>query len=156
MSELSQGRPRVLLIAYGNPGRGDDGAAWLVADSIEERWGNRIDILCFHQLDIVLAERFTQCDLVIFVDAETTETAQGRPPTLLVPSAELREVTHILDPSALLGLGQAIYHARPTAYLVTVFAHRFEFGDAISPETRSDIDRAVRDIDNLLQEVLSS
>ena len=156
MNELPPRCPRVLFVAYGNPGRGDDGAAWLVADSIEERWGNRIDILRFHQLDIVLAERFAQCDVVIFVDAETTETAQGRSPTLLTPSAELREVTHILDPAALLGLGQAIYHARPRAYLVTVFAHRFEFGDAISPETRSDIDRAVRDIENLLHEVLPS
>ena len=150
MNEEQANSPRILLIGYGNPARGDDKAGWLVADRIEERWGNRIDVLRFHQLDIMLAEQFANYDVVVFVDAETTDLGQGRPPTLLQPSLELREVTHILEPASVLGICKAVYHAEPKAYLVTVSAQTFEFVGTISPETRRDIDRAVADIDELL------
>ena len=141
----------ILIIGYGNPGRGDDAAGWLAAEAIEKHWADRVEVMTLHQLDVVLAERFVSCDIVVFVDAEATEESTGRALTRLYPNNDLCDVTHCPDPAGVLGLAKTLYAAEPEAYLVTVCATQFNFGEPPSPETARDIERAVGEIDELLQ-----
>ncbi|MFH1740173.1 MAG: hydrogenase maturation protease [bacterium] len=151
MSATAVKKTQMLVIGYGNPGRGDDAAGWRVAERIEELWGDRVETVTLHQLDVVLAERIAGCDLVVFVDAEASNEPIGKSPTRLYPTAELQDVGHTLNPETILGLGKTLYQAEPEAYLVTIAAHNFNFGEPLSAETEQDCTRAATDIEGLLK-----
>ena len=70
----------MLIVAYGNPLRSDDGLAWRVADALEGKFSSlQVEILRLHQLTPELAESVSHVDAVIFVDAASAE-AGGRLP----------------------------------------------------------------------------
>src|SRR5688500_15134586 len=54
-----------LLLAYGNPLRGDDGAAWEVAQFLGRC--TDVEVACIHQLTEDLAMRVAQADGVLFI-----------------------------------------------------------------------------------------
>ncbi|HPA44825.1 MAG TPA: hydrogenase maturation protease [bacterium] len=150
MNSSAQNSPRILIVGYGNPGRGDDAAGWLVAEDLEKRWSDRAEVLILHQLDIVVAEKLPQFDLVIFIDAEERENPPGRSLATLEPSPGTSDFTHTLEPGTLLTLAKTLYDWEPEAYLITVYAKSFEFGDPPSDETQRDIERAVSEIEQFL------
>ena len=150
MNESERTFPRILIVGYGNPGRGDDAAGWRVAEILEKRWGDKVEVLILHQLDIVVAERIPQFDLVIFIDAEEQENPPGRSLATLEPSPGTSDFTHTLEPGTLLTLAKTLYESEPEAYLITVYAKSFEFGDPPSEETLRDIERAVAEIEQFL------
>ncbi len=143
--------PHILVIGYGNPGRGDDAAGWLVAEAIERQWGNAVEVQTLHQLDVVIAEQLSDFDLVVFVDAEITDAPNGRSLARISPSDELQDVTHTITPQSVLGLGRSLYNVEPEAYLTGVYGHRFDFGAEITKETARDIKRAVSEINRLIE-----
>jgi Ni,Fe-hydrogenase maturation factor len=52
----SRAMPRILIVAYGNPMRCDDGVAWRAADALETNsCGGNVEILRRHQLAPELA-----------------------------------------------------------------------------------------------------
>lgn len=140
-----------LIVGYGNPGRGDDAAGWLVAEKVERRWGDRVEVTTLHQLDVVLAERLSSHQRVVFVDAEVTEDDTRLSPTRLEPATDIWDLTHSLTPQAILALASSLYNAQPEGYLVTVRAERFDFGALPSARTLQDVERAVDDIERILK-----
>ena len=60
---------RVLVIAYGNPIRSDDGVAWHAAEEIRRKLESLVEVICVHQLTPELAEEISRVSTVIFVDA---------------------------------------------------------------------------------------
>jgi len=61
----------VLIIGYGNPLRGDDGAGWQAAGILKERIRDeRVQVVRSHQLMPEMAEAISRARKVIFIDAD--------------------------------------------------------------------------------------
>ena len=88
----------VLIVAYGNPLRSDDGVAWRAAAALQKTFPpERAEILTLHQLGPELAENASRSECVIFVDAAA---GPGRPGEIQV--RELSESDSDTETSALL------------------------------------------------------
>ena len=112
--------PRVLIVAYGNPLRSDDGVAWSAADELEKKFpGGNVEILRAHQLAPELADAVSRFEGVIFIDAATA--SDGGPPGEVrceqagLPEGPVR-FSHHLSPSC----GDGAWPANSTA---PVLAH---------------------------------
>ena len=129
---------RRLVICYGNPLCGDDGAGWHIGRRLEEKkLPAHTRIVVCHQLTPDLAEPISRVDQVVFVDARL----KGRPGevtcTRLVPEgSSLSPIGHIITPPALLAISRWLYGRSPTARVYSVTGTRFKPGDAFSPEVK--------------------
>lgn len=137
-----------LLIAYGNPLRGDDGVGWAVAAAVEAAGVPHPlphRVLTVHQLTPELASDVAGADRVVFVDAacdadpgeviaQPVRPADGPPHGL---------TQHSYDPGTLLWLARQAHGRAPDeAWLVTVGADRFDCDEALSPAVQAAVPRA--------------
>ncbi len=134
----------VLVIAFGNPLRQDDGAAFAVAKALEARRG--VEVRQVQQLMPELAEPLSTANRVVFVDA-----GRGGPPgrvrrERVVASTEAWTGTHGLDPARLLGLCRSLYGRTPQASVVSIAGQCFGFGDELSDPVRRAVPTAVRSV----------
>ncbi len=132
-----------LVIAYGNPLRGDDGLAWRVADELRHNAPELARILCVHQLTPELAEEASDAELVIFLDA----AAEGSAGEVLCRPVEAQtepaRFWHHIAPAEILSLCERLYAAKPRGFLLTVCGEHFKHGDTLSPVAIGAIPRAV-------------
>jgi hydrogenase maturation protease len=140
----------IAVVAYGNPLRGDDGAAWRVAQRLE-RAGDPVVVLTLHQLTPEVASLLSQADSVIFIDA-----ARGAPPgrvstAEIGPAAAHSPLTHHLSPETVLALTQRLYSTCPRAALVTIAGESFEFAEALSAPVRRALPEALRAVRQLIR-----
>jgi hydrogenase maturation protease len=150
--EMSPNTPRnekhdsqILVIGYGNTLRGDDGAGYLVAETVAN-WGfSQVRSIAVHQLLPELAADIASGDIVMFIDAIV---AIDHPPAEitivpLVADNNAAFSTHIITPQLLLGITQRLYGAHPTAYLLTIPGIDFTLGTSLSPIARTGQDIAL-------------
>ncbi len=135
---------RILIIAYGNPLRCDDGLAWRAADEFERKLStSEVEILRVHQLTPELAETVCRCDAVIFVDAAAADGGNGLPGEIRSAEIDLtREAprfSHQLSPGAVLALARQLYGAAPRAFSATLTGQCFDHGEALSAVVESAI-----------------
>jgi hydrogenase maturation protease len=127
---------KCLILAWGNPGRGDDAAGLVIAESLDDCVGDHVEIRCFHQLGPELSEDVAAADHVIFIDAHE----QPAWPDLVVrevdPAADYTPDSHSSGPEELLGLAKALYHRQPRGTLVATRAYDTTCGAPLSEETR--------------------
>ncbi len=152
--------PRVLIIAYGNPMRCDDGLAWRAADELEGKFPtHEFEILRTHQLAPELAETVSRSQAVIFVDAASSGGTNAQP-------GEVREApiglsagppcfSHHLSPAAVIALASQLYGAHPRAFSVTLTGQSFDHGESLSPVVVAAIPALVARIETLVQSLLS-
>jgi hydrogenase maturation protease len=151
---------RVLIIAYGNPMRSDDGLAWHAADELEGKWSSsEVEILRVHQLAPELAENVSRSEGVIFVDAAMAEPnchpGEVRVAEIGLPQGAPR-FSHQLSPAAVMALASQLYGVTPRAFAVTLTADCFEHGEALSPVVAAAIPALVARIEERIQSLLSS
>ncbi len=149
---------RLLIIAYGNPMRGDDGLAWRAADEFEPRLSSsEIEVLRLHQLAPELAETISHVDAVIFVDAAAQP---DRPPGDVqcapitgIPS----EVTfsHQLSPHTVVALARQLYNASPRAFSVTMTGQDFDHAECLSPPVAAALPALIHRIESVVQTLQS-
>jgi hydrogenase maturation protease len=158
--------PRVLLIAYGNCSRRDDGVAFEVLDRLASRLAvgeqdpefedvdalaGRPAVLRLHQLTPDLAKTVARFDVVIFIDAH--EDASGWKPVdwrAIEPAYGTGIVGHHLGPGVVMALCHTLYGAAPRGITLSVLGHDFAFGEALSPATSQLADDAVQQLQELL------
>lgn len=127
--------PRVLIVGYGNPLRGDDGVGWQAAQRLARILGHEeVEVLAVQQLSLDLVEQLAKVDLAIFIDACHSET----PGELTVQPLEAEgtgsfNFAHHLDPAGLLAYTQELYGKCPQALLVTLAGEAFDYGERLSP-----------------------
>lgn len=131
---------RVLIIAYGNPLRSDDGLAWHAAEELWRRTSSPdVDILTRQQLTPELAYPVSEADLVIFLDA----AREGKPGELIcepiAPRALTRSFSHELTPAGILNLSNELYEKCPTAFLVSLCGEQFGHGERLSPRVAAEL-----------------
>jgi hydrogenase maturation protease len=151
--------PRILIVAYGNPLRCDDGIAWRAADALEGKFAAaEVEILRLHQLAPELAETVSRFGAVIFVDAAArSDTSAGEVGCEeIFPSASENRFTHQLSPHTVLSLAAQLYGACPRAFCVTSTGLCFEHGDSLSPEVAASLPGLVSRIEALVRKFLGT
>jgi hydrogenase maturation protease len=140
--------PRVLIIGWGNPLRGDDGLGWRAAESLAAALkGQDVTIRVSHQLMPELAEEISRSELVIFIDAachnSPGELRFERVEPRCPPSATF---SHQMNPEALTGMAKRLYGFCPDAFLFSVGGRSFEFGEELSSEVQAALPALVRKV----------
>ena len=134
--------PPILVIGYGNPGRGDDGLGPAAAAAIGGIGWPNVTVMDNYQLAIEDSIEVARHDLVWFVDAavagERRCTARR-----VVPAFGLSFTSHLLEPAALLAIAEQQFEARPEAWLLSIRGHAFGFGEGLSQRARSNLAQAV-------------
>jgi hydrogenase maturation protease len=145
--------PPLLIVAYGNPLRSDDGVAWRAAAALQKIFPpDEAEILALHQLGPELAENASRCECVIFVDA-----AAGPGPPGEVQIKELRSDSkqessafcHSVPPSHVLALAAQLYNSRPRAFCITVVGENFNHGECLSPKVEAALPALLAQIEEL-------
>lgn len=139
MTALS--RPPVLVLAVGNPSRGDDAIGPLLAERLEAAVatgavGPQVEVSCDAQLMVEHALDVVGRRAVIFVDAAAD--GPGRVAWRRVTQARsgLAVTSHSCSPAQLLRLVQGtLCEAPPPAWLLSVGGNDFELGAPLHEDT---------------------
>ena len=131
-----------LVLAYGNPSRGDDGVAWRVAEALGGEAD--VEVRCTHQLLPELAVHVGEADGVLFVDAAVGEAPGQVAVCDVTPHPEESAFGHILRPAGLLDLTRRLGGEAPPAMLLTVTVQDVGFGLGLSAEVERSLEAATR------------
>jgi len=141
---------RVLILACGNPLRGDDAAGWRIAEAVRERLSSaEVEVVACQQLTPELAERVSCAETVLFVDASATAEPGS---VSLEPVAAARvaaaTLTHHLDPATLLGLAHLLYNRAPRrAFVLLLGGQSFSLAEELSEPVRHALPEAIKKIE---------
>ena len=151
---------RILIVAYGNPMRCDDGVAWRASDELEKKFSNlKVEILRTHQLTPELAATVSLCEAVIFVDAASANAVgNGLPGEIRVGPVGLAPIqpgfSHHVSPGVVMALASELFRATPHAVAVTVTGESFDHGEELSAVVKAALPDLVQRIATLAQEFL--
>ena len=139
----------ILLLAYGNPSRGDDALAPLLLEQITN-CSDSVELLTDFQLQIEHALDLKHRSVVLFADASV---ANIQPVELrqLQPLRDNSYTTHAMNPSAVMQVYQDIEKAEPPpCFLLTMQATQFELGDGLSETAVNSLQLAALLVEKLL------
>jgi hydrogenase maturation protease len=151
---LSANDRTILIVAWGNTLRGDDGVGPAVAEEIRRQTSDpRISFQVTHQPVPEMSEAISGVGMVFFIDACVPEerTIPGqihiRPGKPASPDdASNQAMTHQWGPQTLLLLAQQLFHRVPTAWVCSVTAGSLEPGESLSPPVQAAVPRLVSHI----------
>lgn len=135
---------KVLLIGYGNPGRGDDGLGPAFSEDMAGRGLAGLEVDTDYQLVAEHALAVADRDLVIFADAQMggdgpfrfDPIAPGRPEVL---------GSHSLRPETVLALAGTLYGATPEAWVLGISGYEFsEIREGLTDEAEANLAQAKR------------
>jgi hydrogenase maturation protease len=139
--------PRPLLVAYGNPLRGDDALGWHVAAGVRAAApAGAIHVLALHQLTPELAEIVARAERVVFVDASCIAAPGALQASGVEPAEAWRGgFTHRCEPAGLLGFARHIHGRTPTdAWLLTVGGECFDLVEGLSAPLARALPQIIR------------
>jgi hydrogenase maturation protease len=141
-SPSHDGRKRILVLGYGNPGREDDGLGPAAAREIERMGWENVTVCDNYQLVIEDAADVAEADAVWFVDASRTglEPFEIRP---LWPAHTIEFTTHLVRPEVILALAKVYFGRSPEAYLLGIRGYQFEFHERLSDDAKENLKLAV-------------
>jgi len=134
--------PGILVVAYGNPLRCDDGIGWRAADALEGKFpAAQVEILRLHQLTPEIADAVRNRDLVLFIDAACVDDVENsHAGEIRVREVQNEEVhkhgtgqfSHAYSPPKVLDLARELYQADPKAFVIAVAGENFGHGESLS------------------------
>jgi hydrogenase maturation protease len=140
----------VLVLAIGNPSRGDDALGPLAAQRLAELQLPGVEVLTDFQLQVEHALDLLGRRLVVFVDA----AAEGPPFDLrpLAPAADLGCLTHRLSPAAVLDVYRRLTGVPPPpARLLAIRGVDFALGAALSVAAADHLQQALQALAPILR-----
>ncbi len=148
---MTQSTGRALLIAYGNPGRLDDGLGPALADAVEKLNIPGLTVDADYQLTVENAEAASRHEVVVFADAAVA----GPEPFAfrrIEPQRALSFTSHCLDPPAVLALARELFGARTEGYVLGIRGYAFnEFGESLSRRARANLASALAFLEPVLR-----
>ena len=133
---------RILLIGYGNPGRGDDGLGPALAAEIEALGLPGVTVDSDYQLTVDHAAQIAAHDLVIFADAMIGLTQ----PYQFTPLAQTQPQglgSHQVTPEAALALAQLLFGHAPPGWMLAIAGEAFgEVKEGLSPAAQANLAQA--------------
>ncbi len=136
--------PRILLIGYGNPGRGDDGLGPALAAKIEALGIRSLTVDIDYQLTVDHAALIAAHDVVVFADAmiglatpfRFAEVDTAPPGTL---------GSHQVSPEATLALAGLLFGTAPPGWKLAIAGTEFgEVKEGLSPNAQENLTQAAR------------
>ena len=139
----------ILIIAYGNSLRRDDGAGLLLAERLEQAWLARqieVERRVVQQLtpELTLEVAREEVSAVIFVDTRAVPPDQTQFEVQLCPLSAGQPgaaLGHHLDPVVVLTYTQLLYDKRLPAWLLTAPGVDFGHGEGLSQAAQQALDR---------------
>jgi hydrogenase maturation protease len=145
----------VLILAVGNPSRGDDALGPLFLERLAEGLelhGDRddVELLVDFQLQIEHAVDLEERELVLFVDASVS----CPPPfqfTRPRPTQDVSYTSHALSPAAVLHVYAQVHHAPPPpAFQLAIRGESFELGEPLGAAAEANLAAALAFAERLL------
>lgn len=121
---MSLTAPKILVIGYGNPGRGDDGLGPALGHEIELLAISSVTVECDYQLTVDHAALIAEHDAVVFADAmigldvpyRLSEIGGTNPQTL---------GSHEVSPEAALALAGLLFGRAPPGWVLAIAGEEF-------------------------------
>jgi hydrogenase maturation protease len=147
---------RILIYAYGNPGRQDDGLGNMFVEElgkwIDDKNIQGIEIESNYQLNIEDSVKVSEKDIVIFVDA-SNEDIEDIFFSVVEPSEGRSEfTTHSASPAFVLALCIRLYDKHPKTYLLQIRGYEWEFKEGLSAKAEKNLQKALEFVEGKLQE----
>ncbi len=131
----------LLLIGYGNPGRGDDGLGPALARRIAAHDLPGVTVDIDYQLSVDHALTVARAATVIFADAalDATDAFYLRP----VTDDATTLGSHAVTPAAVLSLARLLFDAQPAGYILGLRGAAFgQMAEGLSPTAEHSLDLA--------------
>jgi hydrogenase maturation protease len=153
----------ILLIAYGNSFRRDDGAGLVLAERLEQAWlalGVAVERLAVHQLTPELALKIAaeRVTTVVFVDSRAVDAYEPKPPLHFGPvkvNSLSASLGHYLEPATLLTYAHILFGKQPPAWIVTAPGVDFAHGEGLSDLAQQALPHASSIATELLNSIRS-
>jgi hydrogenase maturation protease len=141
----------VLIFAYGNPARGDDGLGPRFIELMQPVQEHaQFDTITDYQLQVEHSLDLLHRRQVIFVDASVSATAPFEF-TPVLPSRDNSYTSHAMSPAALLAVYEQVCdQALPDTSILSIRGYEFELGTPISARAQINLDQAARFLLELL------
>jgi len=136
---------RWLVLAVGNPSRGDDALGPALLDRLRSTRADAtgdVELLTDFQLQVEHALDLRQRRAVLFVDAARPGTVAGATLAAIQADAQVPPVSHALRAQAVLRVAVTLDGAAPPAWQLAIEGERFDLGTALSAAARRHLDRA--------------
>lgn len=151
MRETGNCMDKILIIAYGNPLRTDDGLAWEAAEELSRRLPEDVDVIRVHQLTPELAEDASRAHLLIFLDASMNSTQGDVFARQVSPQLGELCLSHHVTPETILSACNRLYSAQPDAFLVSMRGECFDYGESPSNGAIATVRKTVEVVKKLLE-----
>ena len=123
--------PALIVFAWGNESRGDDGIGPVFSRYVHDLDDPRIEIIEDFQLNIEHVTDFRGQTPLLFVDASVA-IERGFEVEQIAPSKDGNFSTHAISPQALLNVyQQTTSEPHPPAFLLHIAAQNFTLGDSL-------------------------
>jgi hydrogenase maturation protease len=123
----------LLIVAVGNPSRGDDALGPLLLDRLAAHVNDEVELLTDFQLQVEHALDLQGRQAVLFVDAaHPGHATQPVQLTRIEADAALTGASHALRPQAVLHVAQRFLAEVPPAWLLSIEGESFELGAGLS------------------------
>lgn len=144
---------RILIYAYGNPGRQDDGLGNRFVDELGKWITNKniqgIELESNYQLNIEDSLKIADKDIVIFVDA-SNEDIEDIHFSAVEPSEGRSEfTTHSASPAFVLALCIRLYDKHPKTYLLQIRGYEWEFKEGLSAKAEKNLQKALEFLEGI-------
>lgn len=131
----------MLLIGYGNGGRGDDGLGPEFASRIEKMRLPGIEVDIDYQLTVDHALMISDADRVVFVDAQMDAEEAFHFDEIRGAAGTL--ASHSLTPATVLALTRTLYGNEPQAFVLGIAGKEYgEVKEGLSDTARRNLGRA--------------
>lgn len=134
-----------LVLAVGNPARGDDALAPLLLEQLRERGleaGGEVELLTDFQLQVEHALDLRGRRGVLFVDAAHPGFAHGAALARVVADPAPEAATHAMRPGAVLRVAEQLDGHAPAAWLLAIEGATFGLGEPPSATGLRHLQRA--------------
>lgn len=126
--------PRLLIVGYGNPLRGDDGFGFQAAERLEDLIQDPdVEIHAVHQLTPELMDPLSKAGQAIFIDASTGPIPGEVQERVVDPDPSVTpKFTHHLTPETLVAGARTLFGRAAKTTLLTVTGADFDCGLELS------------------------
>ena len=140
-----------LVIACGNPLRGDDGVGPAAADIVKSWKLPGVKVLAVHQIVPELIDEIRKVERVLFIDAGTTIVRSFQAGIVELKKSR-RFFGHHDNPANLLALVHELEGRTPVTWLVSISGLSFDHGEEITSNAQEHLHAAVAWIRDFLVE----
>ena len=143
MKNLKTDSTKILLMAIGNCGRGDDGLGWKFADLLQEKKNENINIEYRYQLQVEDAELICYYDTIIFADASHEKQAEGFEIKPCIAAGHFYYSSHIQSPETIMFLANNLNKKYTEAYAIAISGNDWELKTSLSAAAEKNLQLAL-------------